>query len=66
MRSPPCLCVPHIAARQRGPHFDEKRVRPFNVGALTEQSSGPPPPPPPSQAETECCEETEDKEVVRQ
>jgi hypothetical protein len=39
-----CLCVPPIAARQWGLLFDERRDRPFSVGALTEQDSGPPPP----------------------
>jgi hypothetical protein len=49
------VCSP-IAARQRGLLFNKKRDQPFNVGALTEQSSGPAPPPPYSQTETEYCQ----------
>jgi hypothetical protein len=41
----PCVCVP----KQQGLLFDEKKVRPFSVGALTvEQRTSPPP----SQTET--------------
>jgi hypothetical protein len=40
-----CVCVP-VAVRQRGLQFVERRIWPFCVGAVTEQSSGPPPPPP--------------------
>jgi hypothetical protein len=49
------LSVPPSAAKQRGFLLDEKRVRPFIVGALTEQSSGPSPPPP-SQTKTNYCQ----------
>jgi hypothetical protein len=35
------VCL-HIAARQRSLLFDQRRVRPFSAGALTEHSIGPP------------------------
>jgi hypothetical protein len=39
---PVCVCAPPlIAARQGGLFPDERKDRPFNVGALIEQNSGP-------------------------
>jgi hypothetical protein len=43
MQSSVCVPVlPHIAARQQDLLFNERSVRPFNAGALTERSSGSP------------------------
>jgi hypothetical protein len=44
-----CVCVcappPPMAARQQSLIFDDRRDRPFIVGAQKKRGSGPPPPP---------------------